>query len=121
MPDGSYDAGRKNRKMKIESGKKTKTLKLINITLLGGINLPIVMDEAAGDWSETAVDCIIFHLVPKPSLTDPDIKTTEEVITVSTRSILYSTRTTREVEPLDPEQQKEMITFLRELAKESKP
>lgn len=104
--------------MKIESAAKTKTVDIITFMLVGGVSFPVVLDKAAGDYAEDFLDCFKFHLVPKPSLTDPEVKTPEETIAVYKNKILYQSHVKREVELLDPEQQKDLITYLRKLAKE---
>jgi hypothetical protein len=83
-----------------------RTLIEYDITYSGGFIVPYTIDETAGDevdWTTSPMS-VIFKLVEKPSITDPEVKLPAEEITVFLQHVLSITKRPRIVTPITPDQ-----------------
>lgn len=93
-----------------------RTVQDYDFTFIGGVVMPLTVDDSLGDTLTTQGDKIFISLTPKRSMNDPEKFLPAEEITIFVPQLLAIQQRARVVEDLTPEQKDAWQKTLQELS-----
>lgn len=92
-----------------------RKVKDINITFITGDVLPVVVDEAAGDYVQVTDEHILIFLSPKPTNYSDQVLPAEKLSIFKDKVMMFQERE-REITELSPNQREELRKAFEELS-----
>lgn len=105
--------------MNVETSSEPKLIEEYEIATLGGLVMPVTIDEKAGDTFLELNDRLVIHLSSKTSMHDSTKRLPSEDITIYKQHVISINHRVREVLPLTPEQQYQFQKTVQEMTSKS--
>ncbi len=104
--------------MEINTAQAKRTVWDFDIVSVNGTPANYTVDPTAGDTFEYVSDRLILKLTERPSVTDPDVKVSEEEVVILLPNTFAIRKRKRETTDLTAEQREELKAWIKSQAAE---